>query len=55
MTPAEASACQREDGCTVISQALLNQMLEQALQQGMATCESGISLLAQAEPASGKA
>ena len=42
MTPAEASACQREDGCTVISQALLNQMLEQARQRGMATCESRI-------------
>lgn len=42
MTQAEMSACQREEGCTVISQSLLNQMLEQARQQGKATCESRI-------------
>ena len=42
MSKPEAAMCEREGGCTVLSQALLQRMLAQAHRAGMATCESKI-------------
>lgn len=42
MSKPEAAMCEREGGCTVLSQALLQQMLDQARRAGMETCESRI-------------
>ena len=39
MTRPELTQCEREGGCTVISQHMLDKLLLQARRAGMATCE----------------
>lgn len=40
MTRTELAQCEREGGCTVISQRMLDRLLMQSRRLGMATCES---------------
>lgn len=42
MTPPELAQCEREGGCTVISQAMLRALMMRAHRAGMATCESEV-------------
>ena len=42
LTQPELAKCEREGGCTVITQRMLEKLLMQARRSGMATCESEI-------------